>query len=353
MLVTERRHFVTALSLVLAQCALSCVGASEPEAMFGPTLQHVSVDAESVPGLHSLLVSRRGALVLERYFDGHGPAEVANVKSVSKSIISALVGIAIERGVIDSVDATIAQYLPESLGPDSGPKSTITIEQLLTMQAGLRSTSNDRYGPWVASRDWVAAALAQPLDWQPGSHMAYSTGNTHLLSAILTRATGESTFDFAREVLAEPLGFELASWPRDPQGIFFGGNDMELTPRQMLAFGRLYLDRGRFADRQVVPADWIDASLTPHAQSEQGDARYYGYGWWICTLAGYRAPHAWGYGGQFIILVPELDVVIVTTAGTERTTDGRTYAAGIYDFIQTEVIPAVAAAELPTLAAAR
>ena len=117
--------------------------------------------------------------------------------------------------------------------------------------------------------------------------MDYSTGNTHLLSAILTKATGKSTWQFAQEVLARPLGFSLAQWPRDPQGIYFGGNDMLMTPRQMVAFGELYLKRGTVTGAQVVPAAWVDASFVPRdalALSEQT----YGYGWWMRELAGQR-----------------------------------------------------------------
>src|SRR5690606_10421134 len=152
----------------------------------------------------------------------------------------------------------------------------ITIENLLTMQSGLESTSNRNYGAWVLSSDWVAYALRQPLESAPGTRMAYSTGNTHLLSAILTEATGLSTLAYARRVLGEPLGFHLASWPTGPEGIYFGGNDMEMTPRQMVAFGELYLNGGRADDRQIIPERWVEASLEPRAESTRERERYYG-----------------------------------------------------------------------------
>jgi CubicO group peptidase (beta-lactamase class C family) len=290
---------------------------------------------ESMPRLHSLLVSQRGQLVLERYFNGRQANDLDNVKSVSKSILSALIGIAIDQGYIAALDTTIGEYFraqpPLQLNPQ---KATITLEQLLTMTAGLRTTSNGNYGRWVSSDDWVSAVLEQPLESEPGQLMEYSTGNTHLLSAILTKATGRSTLEFARETLAEPLGFELAAWPRDPQGIFFGGNDMQLTPRQMLAFGELFLNKGRVGDEQIVPSVWIDASLQPRSRSPLGEGRYYGYGWWVCTLAGYVAPHAWGHGGQFIVLVPALDLVIVTTSSTSVDTGAHEHANDVYQLIQ-------------------
>ena len=128
------------------------------------------------------------------------------------------------------------------------------------MRPGLEGTSNRNYGAWVTSRNWVRHALARPMFAAPGEEMEYSTGNTHLLSAILTQATGKSTWQFANETLAKPLGFSLAQWPRDPQGIYFGGNDMLMTPRQMLAFGELYLNEGLVNGQRVLPARWIQQS---------------------------------------------------------------------------------------------
>ena len=290
---------------------------------------------EEMPRLQSLLVSHRGRLVLERYFNGYGPDDLANVKSVSKSILSALVGIAIQQGYISRVDAEIGEYFAEELASELEPKkSKITVENLLTMQAGLRSTSNDNYGAWISTDNWVESALAQPLETLPGTQMQYSTGDSHLLSAILTQATGRSTLEFARAVLAEPLGFTLSPWPRDPQGIYVGGNDMELTPRQLLAFGELYLNGGRAGGRQIVPAAWVEASLRPQAKSPLGEGRYYGYGWWTCTLAGQTAPHAWGYGGQFVVLVPALDLVIVTTSSSHPDAAANEHANQVYQLLQ-------------------
>ena len=193
--------------------------------------------AAELPRLHSLLVSRRGELVLERYYNGARATRAANIKSAAKSIISALVGIAIDRRLIPGVDTPIVTYFPELKTDRDSTKQRITIEDLLTMRSGLESTSNRHYGAWVQSRNWIQHALTRPLLNQPGAVMEYSTGNSHLLSAILSKATRTSTWEFANEAIARPLGFTLARWPQDPQGIYFGGNDMLMTPRQMLAFG--------------------------------------------------------------------------------------------------------------------
>ncbi len=330
------------------------------EAAHAPTAPAGSLDAAvdmavSLPRLHSLLVSSHDDLILEKYFNGRGPSTIANVKSVSKSVISALVGIAISEGHIESVDQPIGDFFDEALASEADAgKRRITIGDLLTMQSGLETTSNRNYGAWVQSSDWVGFALAQPMDISPGILMEYSTGNTHLLSAILTIATGRSTLAYARETLGEPLGFRLAEWPQDPHGIYFGGNDMEFTPRQMIAFGQLYLDGGRANGSQVVPADWVGASIRPRAVSTREVGRYYGYGWWIREMAGYATPYAWGYGGQYIILVPELHLVVVTTSSSYPSDERRPHLRQLNDLIEYLVIaPLSEAQELPTVARVR
>ncbi|SVC03224.1 uncharacterized protein METZ01_LOCUS256078, partial [marine metagenome] len=198
-----------------------------------------------LPRLHSLLISHRGELVFEEYYNGADSRRPANMKSASKSVISALIGIAIDEGHIKSVEDPITKYFPEYIFNQTDPdKQLITIENLLTMQSGLETTSNRNYGKWVLSENWVEFVLNQPLVAKPGTRMLYSTGSTHLLSAILTRASGINTKEFAQKHLASQLGYSMSYWSRDPQGIYFGGNDMEMTPRQMLAFGELYLNKG-------------------------------------------------------------------------------------------------------------
>ena len=298
--------------------------------------------AESLPRLHSLLVSHEGQLVLEEYFNGKEPNQIANIKSVSKSLLSALVGIAIDQGYIESVDQPISEYYGELLADDPDEmKRTITIGNLLSMQAGLETTSFYNYGAWVQSQDWVNYALRQPLLSQPGTKMHYSTGNTHVLSAILTQATGRSTLQFARQVLAQPLGLELSAWPTDPSGIYFGGNNMELTPRELIVFGELYLNNGRANGKQIVPAAWIEVSLERRIESSWRRGLYYGYGWWSRDLAGFNTPYAWGYGGQFIMLVPDLNLVVVTTSNSQPTGTRRSNTRDIHALVEDQIIPAV------------
>ena len=302
-----------------------------------PPFDAALASAKELPRLHSLLVSRDGNLILERYYNGATATRLANVKSVAKSVISALVGIAIERRLIPDVDTPIVTYFPE-LKADRDPRKTkITVEHLLTMQPGLESTSNRNYGAWVQSKNWVRHALSRPMLDDPGESMDYSTGNTHLLSAILTKVTGTTTWQFASDNLARPLGFTLARWPRDPQGIYFGGNDMLMTPRQMLAFGELYLRRGRVNGNPVVPERWIETSMVPRGRSGWSGQRY-GYGWWIRDVAGHSSHYAWGFGGQYIVVVPELDLVVVATSASTVAEDRRSHRVTLFDLIEQHIV---------------
>jgi CubicO group peptidase (beta-lactamase class C family) len=306
-----------------------------------PSLESAAKSAEALPRLKSLLVSHKGTLVLERYYNGARASQPANIKSASKSVIAALVGIAIAKGSIKGLEQPIVDFFPELANDPERRKREITIEDLVTMRSGLDSTSGRQYGSWVRSKNWVRYVLARPLIDEPGTRVEYSTGTSHLLSAILTRATKKSTWQFAQEELAKPLGFTLAKWPQDPQGIYFGGNDMLMTPRQMIAFGELYENGGRAGDRQVVPKHWVDRADDEVGRSRWGSDREYGYGFWIRDFAGHKSYYAWGYGGQFIFIVPDLDLVVVTTSRSDVSAERRDHLGAIYDLVETQIVPAV------------
>ena len=314
----------------------------------GPSAQLAFEDAAraaaELPRLHSLLISHRGTLVFEQYFNKRRAADLANVKSVSKSIISALVGIAIDQKKIRSVHDPIGPYFPSLLRADTNaPKRQITIEDLLTMRSGLESTSSRNYGRWVSSGNWVRYTLTRPLTEEPGSSMEYSTGNSHLLSAILTKATRRSTWQYAHDVLAKPLGFTLARWQQDPQGIYMGGNEMLLTPRQMLTFGELYLNLGHSGRSQVIPSQWVRDSFVPRGKSDYSE-QMYGYGWWMRELAGEQVFYAWGFGGQYIFVVPRLELVVVTTSSTEVAEERRSHRRSVLGLVEELIIARLATA---------
>jgi CubicO group peptidase (beta-lactamase class C family) len=166
----------------------------------------------------------------------------------------------------------------------------------------------------VSSSNWVRAALARPFVDEPGGGMVYSTGSTHLLSAILTRLTGRSTRALARDWLGPLEGFSIADWERDPQGIYFGGNQMAMSARSLLAFGELYRNGGKIPDgRKLIPSEWIKLSWQPRTRSRfTGDG--YGYGWFLRKIAGREVRYAWGYGGQMLYIVPALELTVVMTS---------------------------------------
>ncbi len=297
---------------------------------------------ESLAPVSSLLVSRGGEVVVERYYRGMRADRAVNLKSVSKTLLSPLIGIALEEGLIDGVDQPVAELLPQAFrGVEGTDKREITLHHLLSMSAGLESTSFGNYGSWVSSRNWVRDALLRPLECPPGRCWEYSTGNTHLLSAILTRVTGMSTRAYAQEKLFGPMGIRLPAWDRDPQGIYLGGNNMSLRPRDLLRFGELFLNAGRHEGRELVSWEWILASWRPLGTSPWNGHRY-GYLWWIEDWGGERAVFAWGYGGQYLVLVPELDLAAVVTSSLDRRR--RRHTRDLREFFDRYLIPAFAAA---------
>lgn len=307
----------------------------------------VSVEAARLPQLHTLRVSHRGHLIGAYDDRPSRGTRAANIKSASKSIIAALVGIALHQGLIPGLHTPVTQWFPHLRRDPDERKRTITVEQLLTMQSGLASTSGESYGRWVSSGNWVRFALARPMVSDPGTSMEYSTGTSHVLSAILTRATGRSTHQFAQEVLATPLGFTLARWPRDPQGIYFGGNEMLLTPAQMVAVGELWRNDGRAGTRQVVPAAWVEASCQPRTRSRWDGTREYGYGWWIQEIGGHRTCFAWGFGGQYIMVFPSLDLVVTATSSATISDERHGHRAALFALLAREVIAPLAAGAGP------
>lgn len=298
--------------------------------------------ASQLEPLNGLLVARRGTLVAEQYWDGMAARRDVNIKSASKSVISALVGIALDEGVLEGLDQPVVEFFPDYVAEDADPrKREITIRDLLTMRSGLRSTSFEGYGRWVTGDDWVEGVLEQPVIAEPGGRFIYSTGSTHLLSAILTRASGTSTLEFARRHLFAPLGIEPGGWQQDPQGYYFGGNNLSLSPREMRRFGELYLNGGRWQGQRLLPEGWVRDSWGVYAHSRRHPTYGFGYCWWTRELAGHPVHYAWGYGGQFIFVVPDLEMVVVTTSTSRpENRGGGSHLRDIYELLRRHLLPA-------------
>ena len=324
-----------------AQVATPLV-ATAPESRFDPArLEAVLQRAAALPRLRALIIARDGVPVAERAFRGPGLDRPVNIKSASKSILSALVGIALERRVFTGLDQPVAPILTNELPADADPLlAQVTIDHLLSMRAGLDRTSGPNYGRWTSSPDWVRYILSRPFIDRPGGRMLYSTGDSHLLSAALTRLTGRSTLALMRDWLGRPLGITIPDWPRDPQGIYVGGNDMVLSPRALLRFGELYRQGGVIDGKRVLPEGWVAASWTPRTRSPfTGHA--YGYGWFITEAHGHPVYYAWGFGGQMVYVVPDLGLtVIMTSDPTARSRDG--YLEQLHGLLADGIVPAAA-----------
>ncbi len=269
--------------------------------------------------VHGVLVVRNGYTVVEAYYPPYGPNIQHRTASVGKSFTGALVGIAIHEGYIEGVDQKVADFFPDHSDWQNDPlKQAMTIEHLLTMTSGLDwpesaasySSSQNVMSQMMRSRDWVQFVLDRPMSAAPGATYNYSSGVSHLLSAIIQEAAGMRTLSFAHQYLFEPLGASRVSWMTDSRGTVFGAGGLRITLRDMARFGQLYLQGGVWGGKQIVPAEWVEASVAPQV-SAHGAASYYGYQWWV-RGSGIYAAH--GYRGRRIFVIPDLEMVVVFTA---------------------------------------
>lgn len=267
------------------------------------------------PKVNSLLVVRNGYLVKEQYFNGYKSTDAYNVKSVTKSFMSSLIGMALEKGYFKNIDQPVTEILPKEYHSSMDErKKTITLRHLLTMTAGFKWVENgDVTKAWEQSDDLIKFTLELPLDAAPGEKFNYNTAVSHLLSVALSQTAGTNTYEFARKELFDPLGITLDSWLMDPKGYYMGGSEMRWTPREMAKFGYLYLNKGRWNGRPIIPAQWVEKSTSEQAPGFS-KFRGYGYQWWITNVRGYKTFYALGFGGQYIFVVPDLDIVVVLTS---------------------------------------
>jgi CubicO group peptidase (beta-lactamase class C family) len=330
------RGVATALSLVVVPGGVRAQKASDPRAIPWPTKGWETATPESqgfdsgiladafdfirekqIP-IHSLQVVRNGRLVLDAYFFPFHDGELHEGASVTKSITSTLVGIAIGKGNISSVRALVPRLFPEYQIAHRDPrKDAITIEDLLTMTSGLdcrRAPGEITLQEMRRSQDWVKFMLDLPMVADPGRQYSYCSGGMHLLSAVVSRATGISALDFARRELFAPLGIDTVAWPGDSRGNSYGWGDLHLQPRDMARIGYLWLNGGRWKDRQVVPEAWMRDAVREHSRADWGEHQPYGYGMWLPP----RTPpifEAVGRGSQRITVIPARSLVVVFTGG--------------------------------------
>jgi CubicO group peptidase (beta-lactamase class C family) len=280
-------------------------------------------NASQLDTIYSLLVFKNGYLVAEDYFHIGSPELQVNIHSVTKSINSALVGIALEQGCLTSVDQKMVEFFPELGDRITDPrKKQITIRQMLQMRAGY---------PWEESTPELLDLLFSgfrpsnlvdvPLVRDPGTGSEYSNLTAHLLGVIVARACGTDLQSFAQEHLFTPLGIEPKFWQTDWEGNYLGFSDLYLSSTDLAKFGLMYLNEGQYDGEQIVPTDWVNESLQIYSKKtwkyrvgRNWRDNGYGYQWWSIRAGNYRYNLAWGHGGQQIAIIDELDMVIVVLA---------------------------------------
>lgn len=272
--------------------------------------------ADDLNFVNGILIARDGKICAEKYFNNYSSSSYQTVRSVSKSFLSAIIGIAVNKGLL-SLDRKFVDLFPEYNNVSDYRFKNITLRHLLTMQSGIRG-DEEFYMTFYMSSNWINTIANRELLFSPGSSFFYSTAGTHLISAMLTKATGMSTRAFAERHLLEPMGITVKNWARDPQGFYFGGNDMYFTLRDIALLGVLYLNNGRLGGEQIVPADWVNSSIVYNNPNSSywGSISSIGYGylWWSGNIKGHRGFFAIGHGGQYVFCVPEHNAVIAIFA---------------------------------------
>jgi len=255
--------------------------------------------------IHSLLIIRYGYIVTDAYYYPFAKGYLHGLASATKSLTSSLIGIAIDKGYIESVEQPTLDFFPErTVANLDSNKEAMTLEDLLTMRSGFECNNADVTSRILKSPDWVQFALDLPMATEPGRGWVYCNANVHLLSAIIQETSGMSALAFAREHLFGPLGVSDAIWLSDPQGINIGSAYMRLTPHDMAKYGYLFLNKGQWDGQQVVPADWAETATSGGS---------YGYLWWLKSSGSYLAC---GSGGQGIWILPDQDMVVVITGAS-------------------------------------
>lgn len=304
------------------------VSTPEEEGLDPALVALLYADAEALTAIRGLLVVKNGRLVAERYFNDGALEEPALLQSVTKSVTSALVGIALETGCLESLDQRMLDFFPDQAPRVRDPrKREITLRQMLQMRAGYGWEGSDSLR-WegLIGGDYLPLLVDFPLERDPGSGFDYSNVTSQLLGVAVARGCRTDLLDFATEHLFGPLGIHPGGWRQDPYGYRYGHGELHLTARDAARFGQLYLAGGLHEGRQLIPVTWVEASLTGYSSQintaglRAGTVgRYfreveYGFQWWSARVGERRFHFAWGHGGQMIVLLPDLEMVVVVTS---------------------------------------
>lgn len=315
---TEELQAVDYAPLTREDWQVSTPGEQGLDPVLVAELYHHAAELET---LYGLLVVKNGYLVGEDYFNEGSPDQKALLQSAAKSYVSALVGMALEQGCLSSVEQKMIDFFPDFADQIEDPrKREITILDMLQMRAGFPPEESDpELWEAVWSGDYVHHLVDFPLTSDPGTKFQYSNLTTHWLGIILARACDTDLESFAQAYLFDPLGGEVGSWRKDLDGYNWGAGEIHVSARDTAKFGQLYLNDGNFEGQQIVPADWVNRSLQTYSEGAYDNiGRFqdigYGYQWWSATVGDHPVNFAWGHGGQLIVLVPDLEMVVVVTA---------------------------------------
>lgn len=288
--------------------------------------------------IKSAVVSLGKQTIFAKAFRGPAIDQAVNIKSVSKSVVATLLGVARQRSIIISLEQTLGELAPELL-PKGIDKQVaqLTLQDLVTMRAGLERTSGRAYGVWVNSNNWIHHVLSRPFVDRPGGRMLYSTGDTHVLGAVLSQLTGRSLHQLANDWLGKPLGINFAPWTRDPQGYYLGGNEMSLSPLHLAKLGELYLSNGVVDGNEILDSSWVQDAFTARTRSVySGDG--YGYGWFLRELAEEPAAYARGYGGQVLHVLPSMSLVVAITSDRTQRARSNGYMGVLHDLVAEKLV---------------
>lgn len=298
-------------------------------------------------GLYAVLVVKRGLLVGEAYYSNKAVNDLLHLRSVTKTLISTLIGIAIAERKIQSLDQPISDFLRKDYGTLLNNKSEITLRHLLTMTSGLSwdESTLTGYTDWESSADPTRYVLERGLLTTPGLQFNYNSGASHLLSVILTKATGVSTESYAQSKLFTPLGIQRWSWPKLRDGFTNGAAGLQLAARDVAKLAVLWQQQGRWQQQQLVPASYLLTAAEPqlNLRSSVGGLNFSGYGylWWLGADANGRALQlAWGYGGQFALTMPAQDVTILVM-GNNVPSNVQDQERRLMELVVQKIIPAI------------
>lgn len=311
-------------------------------------LKNAYGEIKNIEGIASLVVCRDGVIVAEEYFNGYSCDSIKTVMSVTKTVTSMLAGIALDKGYIEDINDPISKYLEGIVTFPDETKANIKIEYLLKMAFGHSwngTKPESLYSDFASTPDHLQYIIDLPLVTTPGTVFNYSDGASFLLSVIITEATGINTLDFAVTNFFAPLGITNFVWSKDDRGYPNGASSLSISPRDMVKIGNLILNKGRYNETQIVPESWINAMTTTQLTTNN-DVPYgpeYGYQIWINSSAVHKFFFAMGWGGQFIFIVPDQNLVVTVscmTAGLTWEKAGQNWS-GIINTIVNYVFPAV------------